>query len=387
MAHPADPAYAGTVRAWAAHLIEGGSTPWSEWTGTDHPAVPGAGELPSAPQLEVVRRLADRQIPQFPRLAELILATAGPGRGLIDVPLTWPVAEDAPRFGAPPMDPGKVPADELLRVCVGVLGTLVRDWQVPPVLVARRRAALWRKSFAVHGSPGTATAVRAALLAQGLSEGGRRATQLVIVRPLDAMMAEQWGVRVRGGAGMTWERLWEHAAANDRLPPALDVAAIADRMARTLGAERVHVILAHTREQAAAAAAGVLGVRMRGELGRESVAATDLVRRLNVALTVSVGEISLRALSDALRELTAGADPGADDGELGAPLRQFDWSRRTGREIATELRGARYSVHGDPGVVIPTDHAGRRAIDPADTLAVALTACVRAWQRTIAEED
>ena len=58
-------------------------------------------------------------------LADRVLATAAPGRGLLDVPLPWP---DAPRrFGTPPMDPAQLPEEELIRLAVGVLAHLLPD--------------------------------------------------------------------------------------------------------------------------------------------------------------------------------------------------------------------------------------------------------------------
>ena len=44
--------------AWVAHLREGGTTPWAEWTGTvDGPTPP---VLPGAQQLELLRRVNQR---------------------------------------------------------------------------------------------------------------------------------------------------------------------------------------------------------------------------------------------------------------------------------------------------------------------------------------
>ena len=51
-----------------------------------------------------------------------MLTTAAPGRGRVDVPLSWPSADqDSPRFGTPPIEPDEVPGDELVRLAVGVL--------------------------------------------------------------------------------------------------------------------------------------------------------------------------------------------------------------------------------------------------------------------------
>ncbi len=86
--------YDDAVSGWAEHLRSGGTTTWAAWLdGHDQP-VPSPAEprrpLPDAVHLELVRRLNMAAGRPVDALADRVLATASPGRGLVDVPLPWP---------------------------------------------------------------------------------------------------------------------------------------------------------------------------------------------------------------------------------------------------------------------------------------------------------
>ena len=274
-----------------------------------HPDRPGTGRpwrnqelrpLPDAVHLELVRRinLAAPEGADVRGLADQVIATAAPGRGLIDVPLPWP---DTPRrFGTPPMDPAQLPEEELIRLAVGVLAHLLpgvpastpeappAPWPLP-----------WRRRFRLHGSPGTVAGVRESLLAQGLVETDWRPTHIVLARPVQVMMAEYWAASVRNGGILKWSTAWRRAEAAGRLPPSIDVADIAERLA-TRSTRQVHVVAAGSAEDAAALAAEVLRADPAEIQENGDAAVSDLLRRLNRLTALAHGPGRVRELARTL---------------------------------------------------------------------------------------
>jgi len=381
--------YADRVRAWAAELRAGGTATWTRFV-EDSPTTPaptGIGPLPGAAQLEVVRRLADvpdvAGLPDFAGLADLVLGTPGPGRGLVDVPLPWPGASTgatASSIGTPPVAPEKLPAEELLRVCTGALVRLLADEPRSPERRPSRPWRPWRKGFTLLGAPTTVDLVRGALLAGGLREGGgSRTTYLVLGGPLDELMAQRWSARVRAGAALRWQRMWRIAETHDRVPPGIALPTLAGHLAGEFDPARVHVVVAPDTATTLGLVGEILGVSLEPVGDRYDALATDLLRRVNPVLTLAVGD-------DARRELVSRVWPeiaaGEQSGPLGVPARQDDWAVATGERMASTLAGARYAVHGDPAVVVPTRRPGvRRAPRPDDVLAHALRVIGRAWER------
>ena len=387
--------YADRVRAWAAALRAGSTQTWREFR--DAPASPGAlldrpheqgstgptgsGPLPGAAQLELVRRLSvtGADLPEFAELADLALATSGPGRGLVDVPLPWPGS--AVRTGTPPVDPEALPPDEVIRAATGVLVRLLESVDLTTTTRSSRSwrpRSPWRRGFTLLGAPTTVGLVRAALLDAGLREGGPRTTCFVLGGPLDDLMVQRWAGRVRAGAAMRWPRMWRAAQANDRVPPAIALPMIAAHLVAELGAERVHVVLADDPNATLAAVAGVLGAPAGEIAPRSEVLATDLLRRLNPALTLAVGDEARRRVVDRVwPEIAGGEEPTS----LGVPAGQFAWAVACGERMAEALARGRYAVHGDPGLVVPVSRPGvRRAPDPEAVLAHGLTVVGRAWR-------
>ncbi len=381
-----DSAYAQAVSSWAAHLRSGGTTPWSAWTSPDRDAVEDEHHLtvldplPDAIHLELVRRInlaAGPDATGLGGLADRVLATASPGRGLLDVPLPWPGAPH--RFGTPARDPGALPEDELVRLAVGVLAHLLPDVSPSPPRERTRWPLPWRRRFMLHGSPATVAAVRRSLLAQGLVETTWRTTHVVIARPVEVMMAEHWAETVRDGGILKWSATWRRAEAAGRLPGPIDITAIAERL-QGRRREALHVVVAREAGTAAALAAEVLHARPPALHGTGDAALSDLLRRLNRLTALTRGPARVRDLSRTLVTLLGESvtDSGAADQPV-VPPSSLPWARAVAAASAEQLRDAGYAVHGAPDALAPTDHRLSGIVDRERTLELAVTACLRVW--------
>jgi hypothetical protein len=383
--------YVDRVRAWAGSLRAGSTQTWRDFladpeSGPAPTAARSGGPLPGSAQLEVVRRLSlagTADLPDFAALADLVLSSTGPGRGLVDVPLPWSPSAPGASIGTPSVEPEDLPADELIRACVGVLVRLLSS--VPPIELrpSARPWRPWRRGFTLLGAPNTVGLVRDALLGRGLREGGgSRTTYVVLGGPLEELMVQRWSARVRAGAAMRWQRMWRTAAAHDRVPPGIALPTIAEHLADEFGPARVHVVLAADPAETLTVVADVLGVAAGPVPRRSEVLATDLLRRLNPALTLAMGEQARRRVIDQVWADVAG---GEEPQSLGVPAMQFDWAVETGERMAAALAAARadgrYAVHGDPALVVPARRPGvRRAPDPDGVLAHALAVVGRTWR-------
>jgi hypothetical protein len=391
--------YEEAVSAWAAHLRGGGTTTWSVWgetrAGEGHDVV-DRHPLPDAIHLELVRRInlaAGRETLDLGGLADRVLETGAPGRGLLDVPLPWPAAPR--RFGTPAVEPERLPNEELIRLGVGVLAHLLPDLPRPATEeLPSPWPAPWRRRFRLHGSPGTVNAVRRSLLAQGLIETDWRPTHVVIARPVEVMMAEYWAASVRSGGILKWSTVWRRAQAAGRLPGSIDVAAIAGGL-QGRRREPLHVVVARDADDATTLAADVLRARPVEIRSTGDPAESDLLRRLNrlTALTHGPGRVRdlARTLVATLDEASAdspgadspGADhPGADHPDVASPVTppaSLPWAREVAATSATVLRRADYAVHGDPDALAPTVHRLPGTVDRERTLELAVTACLRTW--------
>lgn len=382
----AAPSYGQAVSSWAAHLREGGTTPWSDWAGPagEHLRdVPVMHPLPDAVHLELVRRInlaAGPDATDLGGLADRVFATASPGRGLLDVPLPWP--ETPRRFGTPARDPGSLPDEELVRLAVGVLAHLLPDVPPPPVPQLRSPLPLpWRRRFRLHGAPATAAVVRRSLLTQGHVETDWRSTHVVIARPVEVMMAEHWGEAVRNGGILKWSTIWRRAEVAGRLPEPIDVTAIAHRLSARRR-ETLHVVVAREADVAASLAAGVLRADPAVIQGTGDAALSDLLRRLNRLTALTQGPVRVRELSRTLVSLLDQDTAGSDDVVRPVtPPASLAWAREVAASGAAELRHAGYAVHGEPDALAPTDHRLPGTVDRERTLELALTACLRTWPK------
>ena len=382
-----DPRFEATAWSWVDHLRGGGTTPWLEWlrdpAAASEPVPSRRPRLPGAAQLEVVRRMATRpgaaDLREFPALADRTLDRAGPGRGMPHLSLLWPhdAAQKGHRVGAPPVDPAAVPAEELLRVGVGLLAELLLDLPpaADPAPPPRRR--LFGRRFHLAGAPATTARVRTALAAAGHVEGGLSPEVLIFAEPLDVALAQIWSTRVQHGAPVRWVTFARRWARRDQLPPSADLTSIASYWAGRLGPERVHVV---TGPDALATAARILRVRLpelqdgaaAADTRSLSPAAVDLVRRLNRVLNVRLPEGRrvgyLRRLVELLPE-----DP---DPVLDVPEECRDWLDARARTVAHALGTGGYAVHGDLDRIAPR-HEGAAHSRRLDVLDLVLDTSLR----------
>ncbi len=401
----AGPSYEQAVGSWAAHLRSGGTTSWAAWSPPSTSSTSSTGDLgdgveplPDAIHLELVRRINlaaasdsfDHGASDLAGLADRVFATASPGRGLLDVPLTWP--ESPRRFGTPARDPGQLPDEELVRLAVGVLAHLLPDVPPPPPAeLPSPWPAPWRRRFRLHGSPATVAAVRRSLLAQGHVETDWRPTHIVIARPVEVMMAEHWAQSVRNGGILKWSTTWRRAQAAGRLPAPIDVTGTASRLQGRLRAslqgrrrETLHVVVARDADAAAALTAQVLRAHPAEITCSDDPALSDLLRRLNrlTALTQGPGRVrelarTLAALVEKNREENP-SEP-RDVASPVTPPASLAWAREVAAASAEQLRHAGYAVHGDPDALAPTEHRLPGTVDRERTLELAVTACLRTW--------
>ena len=212
--------------------------------------------------------------------------------------------------------------------------------------------------------------MRTALARAGRGEGGRRPTVLVVGGPLDAMVAVHWRRRVERGAGLRWRRLWSEMAARDALPPAVDLAAVAEDWTRRVPAESVHVLLAGTTGEALRLAGDLVGASLREpDPARANAVDTDLLRLLNQALATAPAASRLRWVDGDLAATCTGRGP-----ESPGSRRPSSAGRSRGpSSLADALGAGPWQVHGDVRHVVPSTDAGlARSVPPAETLALAL---------------
>jgi hypothetical protein len=377
--------YADAVTGWADHLRSGGTTTWPDWL-AQGPPEPGSTTplhpLPDAVHLELVRRinLAGTGQPTA-GLADRVLATASPGRGLVDVPLPWP---GTPRhFGTPAIAPDRLPEDELIRLATGVIVHLLPGLPLPaPGSHHAGWKPPWRRRFRLHGSPGTVAAIRHGLVGQGFVESDWRPTHVVIARPVEVMMAEHWAANARAGGILKWSTLWRRAEIAGRLPEPIDVGAIAHGL-EGRRREPLHVVVARDVQAAAEETARVLRARPFVVEGSGDLAQTDLMRRVNRLTAVVDGPALVRdralRLATVLDSLPASPTPGESSNPF-VPRSARAWARDQADATVRRLRDAGYAVHGDPDELAPAGHRHSGTVDRTRTLELAIAACLRTWR-------
>lgn len=321
----------GVARAWGwvAHLREGGTTPWSAWTGE----APASGRvLPGAQQLELLRRL-NLAGGVAPDVARRVLGAAAPGRGKPDLAL---VGVPGTGYGPRPVDPETLPADELVRVATSVLADDVVALGVPRVTRALPRP--WARHHRVAGDPVLAVAAREALGPRRLGHG----PMVVVGAPLDQMLADVWTRRCfeRGSFGWPeWLRFWQQRG---QLPPRIDLPAVAARHAGSPGG--VRVVLDPT------ALPHALGVRRLPAPRRPGADAAELARRIATVVGVLVPTDERAALMS--RTLWPRI-PRTTMLQVSVPDEHREWVTRAAERMTRELRRAGYPVVGDPAAVAP----------------------------------
>ncbi len=349
----------GVRRAWGwtAHLLDGGTTRWRDWTAE---GAPRGRILPGAQQLELLRRLNESGRPS-PTLATRVLDASAPGRGRPDLELEGAV--DRLDFGPPPVDPSDLPDDELLRVAASLLADDVVAAGLPgPGKAASPR--FWRTRYRLVGDPALADPMRAALVAQGRPPGGRGSTILVLGTDVGTMVADAWTARSLGDGAASW-RDWLIGATGARsLPRRVDLLRTARAWTDRVGRERVRIVLDPTEVPR------LVGVR-RPLPGPPPLSAdgTDLARRVGQVLGLLAVPGRRRALlhQTLLPRLLAESGP-----PLVVPEEHADWLHTRAVRLRDGLLRAGYAVHGDPDRLLPVDRAGVPEPSDAGVLALAL---------------
>ena len=349
----------GVRRAWGwvAHLRDGGTTPWREWSGAGEPH---GRSLPGAQQLELLRRLNGAGRPG-PDLAVQVLEASAPGRGRPDLELEGAV--DPLAFGPPPVDPASLPEDELLRVAANVLAENLVAAGVPERRGAPR-ARLWRPRYRLVGDPMLADPMRAALVEQGRPPGGRGSVVLVLGTDVGSLVAHAWTARSLAEGAPAWRDWLTPYTRGRHLPRRVDLPRIARAWAERVGPERVRLVLDP------AEVPRLVGVRrpLPGPAPL-SADAVDLARRVGQVLGLLAAAGRRRAL---LHQALVPRLAGFGGAPLVVPDEHADWLHARAVRVRDALLRAGYPVHGDPDRLLPVPRAGAPEPSDAGVLALAL---------------
>ncbi len=336
----------GRARAWAwiAHLREGGTTPWRDWSSFD--ADDEGRYLPGAQQLELLRRVNLAGRPS-PALVERVLAASAPGRGRPDLELVG--VDETRRFGPPAVDPAELSDDELLRVAAGLLALELverRESAVPSlepqhVRVTRRL----RTRYELAGDPWLAAAYTDQLVADGRPPGGGGRSVHVLGADLVTMLAHTWTAGAFGTGAPTWPDFLARLRARRRLPRRVDLPGVVERFRARPHTGRVGVVLDLGELPR------LIGVRRLGPVPDPPEHATELARQVGGALSLHVLPAKQATLlSTAFRPRLAGAVGSLPD----VPPEHRDWVEDAAFGLRQRLLRARYPVVGDPDGLLPS---------------------------------
>lgn len=348
----------GVRRAWGwvAHLREGGTTPWRDWSAEGEPR---GRILPGAQQLELLRRLNQAGRPT-PELATRVLDASAPGRGRPDLELSGAV--ERLEFGPPPVDPADLPDDELLRVAASILADDVVAAGLPaPGRAAPRR--LWRTRYRLVGDPMLANPMRDALVAQGRPPGGRGSVVVVVGTDVGTMLTHAWTARSMAEGAGGWREWLTPYTRRRALPRRVDLLATAREWSDQVGPERVRVVLDPSL------VASLVGVRRLPAPPELSADAADLARRVALVL----GLLAVPGRKRALLQQTFLPRLAAHPGErLAVPEEHHAWAHGQAVRVRDALLRAGYAVHGDPDSLLPAVGAGVPEPSDAGVLALAM---------------
>jgi len=354
---------------WVKHLEDGGTTPWTAWTGSGSA---GPRSLPGAQQLELLRRVNERARPPR-RLVDRVLAASAPGRGRPDLELVG--VEQAQPFGPRPVDPAALPESELLRVAVGLIAEdLVAAGDPPPP--AARRPRRRRRRYRLAGDPWLVRSVRAALVANGRPPGGPGATVHVLGTDLATMLRDSWttGAFVEGGP--PWPDFLAGLRRRNRVALRVDLPAIATRWQRTPGPSGVGVVLDLE------ALPRLLGARRTWTRptafdGSMAAHASELARQTAGALGVLVVPAKRAELLGGwlLPELSGVPGP-----PVAIPEAHREWVDERAAIMRRSLLRGGYAVVGDPDLLLPqwdTHPDGFGGVDLGEVLDLAIELLLR----------
>ncbi|MGH3352897.1 MAG: hypothetical protein ACRDPS_19700 [Nocardioides sp.] len=362
---------------WAAHLREGGTTPWASWS---EPASPfAAAHLPGAEMLELLRRL-NATGPSEPSRVDSLLRTSPPGRGRRDLPLLGDTSNRT--YGPQPVDPATLPPQELLRAASVLLAedllAGIEEERAPRTRWLARARRRWAAShgsagrtapeqdrlpYRLVGSPWLTLPIREELERQGKRPGGEGYTVYVLGGPLDEVAAAAWKFRTFTNRVNPWPIWMRDAQWRGWLGPRADLPRIAAWWAARVGKERVEIVTDPSLLP------GLLGVDSLPGPWSVSAEAHEVARVIGQVLSVRTDlETHRKLLMDGLRprlEKLEPLHPGAS--EVGFPAQSLNWVTTRARAQRDALVGARYALHGDPDRLLPSGRTsqgpdGRRAL-------------------------
>jgi hypothetical protein len=342
-------AVSGVDRAWGwvAHLRAGGTSAWSSWS---EPGTSSSRFLPGAQQLELLRRLNLAGTPSAALVSRVLTASA-PGRGRPDLELEG-VAER--RFGPPPVDPGSLPDEELLRVAAGLLAEEVASFSPAPDPARPRRV---RRRYELVGDPWRAPAWTAYLTAAGRPPGGTGAAVHVIGADLPTLLARTWTAAACGEGAVSWPEWLARLRNRDRLPRRVDLPAVLARQLARPSVGHVGLVLDP------AALPGLLGVRALPELPDLSWTAGELARRVGQALSLLVTPPDQAALLDRVLRPRLAAHAGPPPA---VPPEHRDWVADAATAVHRQVLRAGYPVVGDPALLLPRLTSPRESRESPD---------------------
>lgn len=341
---------------WVAHLLDGGTTPWSAWSGT---AEPRGTVLPGAQQLELLRRLNLAARPS-PTLAAAVLATDPSRRSRPALPLVG--GADPLPHGPRPVDPADLSDGELSRLAAVLLAQQLAAQSLGPAPRPGRRRP-WRLRYQLVGDPELVAPLRRHLVARGRPPGGHGVNVVVLGTDAGRMLVDLWTAQSLRNGAPPWHEWLATTVREGGLPDGIDLDRIARRERERPATHRVHLVTDP------ALAPRVLGVRRGPQVQPISAAGTDLGRRIVSALRpMAAAGDRARLVTEVLRPRLA-LDPGP---ALVLPARTREQLEPAVAGMVGEVRRGRYPVHGDPGLLMPADRPGTGAVVSSDTLALAV---------------
>lgn len=325
-----------TAHGWVAHLRGGGTTPWLDWT--EPGAAAGAGALPGAQQLELLRRLnLASGGATGAALADRVLATPAAGRGKADLPL---VGLEASTWGPRPVDPASVGAHELLRVASVLLADDLVALGPDPAPTSWARP--WRRRFRLVGDPVTVAGLRRNLAARGRPEGGPRPFVVAVGAPLDALLARTWTQRCFETGTKPWEEWLRFWRERDQLPARADLVGSVRRWHARRPFVRVVTDLEQLPRQ--------VGVRHLPQVAVPGADQAELARRVAAVVGLRVPADERPALLRTLQHRM----PGSGAAPVAVPEREHDWVAASAARTARAVTRAGYPVVGDLADLDPT---------------------------------
>ncbi|MFI5624432.1 hypothetical protein ACIA03_13290 [Nocardioides sp. NPDC051685] len=357
---------------WAAHLREGGTTPWTSWS---EPATPFTTDhLPGAEMLELLRRLNETG-PSEPGRVDALLRTSPPGRGRRDLPLLGDTSTRT--YGPLPVDPAALSPRELLRAAsVRLAEDLLDTVETAPVPRPRR----WRRRrpkvepeqqrfpYRLVGSPWLTLPIREELERQGRLPGGKGYTVYVLGGPLDEVAAGAWKFRTFTSRVNPWNIWIRDSQWRGWFGPRADLPRTARWWADRVGKRRVEIVTDP------ALLPGLLGVDSVPGPWPISAEGHEVARVIGQVLSVRTDlETQRKLLVDQLRHRLEKLEPLVPDArEVGVPTESFDWVETQARAQRDALVEAGYALHGDPDQLLPSGKA-TQGPDERRALALALS--------------